>query len=203
MWMGYILFIIGKKPVKLPKLVVIGGWLLSTATALSLLLGIIPYYDPSFEMNPIASGVYAGFSKFLWGVVICWIIFACDKGYGGWVNTFLSWKAFIPLGRLTFCVYLSSFSVQYLLQLTIKQPMIFDMYILVRRSTLKIISVSSDEKIYGEISFYLQTNIFFSHVIMCFLVGFVLTMSFESPFLALEKLIFTPGGQAKKGVYTN
>jgi peptidoglycan/LPS O-acetylase OafA/YrhL len=132
MWMGYVLFQIGKKPVKLPKFVVIGGWLLSTATALSLLLGIMPYYDPSYTGSAIGAGVYAGLSRFVWGIVICWIIFACVKGYGGWVNAFLSWKAFIPLGRLTFCVYLSSFSVQALLQLTIKQPMLFGMYTMVR-----------------------------------------------------------------------
>jgi len=132
MWMGYALFKIGKRPVKLPKLAVVGGWMLSTCVALALLLGIIPYFDPKNEDSVVGSAFYAGLSRFSWGIVICWIIFACSKGYGGWVNSFLSWKAFVPLGRLTFCVYLSSMSVQYLIHYGLKQPMVFDMYHLVR-----------------------------------------------------------------------
>ena len=30
----------------------------------------------------------------------------CAKGYGGWVNDFLSWEAFGTLGKLTYCTYL-------------------------------------------------------------------------------------------------
>ncbi|ELT96272.1 hypothetical protein CAPTEDRAFT_85683, partial [Capitella teleta] len=34
------------------------------------------------------------------------LIFACTTGYGGLINTFLSWKFFIPLSRLTYIGYL-------------------------------------------------------------------------------------------------
>jgi len=35
---------------------------------------------------------------------------------------------------------------------------------------------------------------FFSHMVMSLLVGFVFTMAFESPFIALEKIIFGYAG---------
>ncbi len=131
--MGYLLFRLGRKKVHLPKLVVLIGWMLSTATALTLIFGVKADYDPDHVTNSVAAGFYAGLSRFVWGLVIVWIIFACVQGHGGWINDFLCWKVFIPLGRLSFCVYVSSLSVQYMLQLTLRQPVVFDKYHVVRR----------------------------------------------------------------------
>ena len=50
--------------------------------------------------------VYNCFSKTLWSLALGWIIFSCHKGYGGVVNSFLSWKAWIPLSKLTYAAYL-------------------------------------------------------------------------------------------------
>jgi len=128
MWMGYMLYRLGNKRVKLPKWTVPIAWAVSTATALTILLGVRSYYEPDDEGNPVGSAFYAGLSRFVWSIVICWIIFACVKGYGGWVNWFLSWKAFVPLGRLTYCVYLSSLTTQLLYQTTARLPFYFTMY---------------------------------------------------------------------------
>ena len=42
---------------------------------------------------------------------MCWLIFACHKGYGGVINRILSWEAFGPLAKLSFGVYLLHLSV--------------------------------------------------------------------------------------------
>ena len=67
----------------------------------------------------------------MWGIWVCWIILTCIAGYGGiiplffftctgtctkcidvtvfragFVNTFLSWNFFVPLGKLTYLGYL-------------------------------------------------------------------------------------------------
>lgn len=39
---------------------------------------------------------------------------------------------------------------------------------------------------------------FFSHLIMCFIVGFGLSMIFESPFIALEKVFMSA---PQRGIY--
>ncbi|KAI6186686.1 Oac-55 [Aphelenchoides besseyi] len=35
-----------------------------------------------------------------------WIVTSCFYGYGGPINAFLSWNAWLPLGRLTYSAYL-------------------------------------------------------------------------------------------------
>jgi peptidoglycan/LPS O-acetylase OafA/YrhL len=128
LWAGFILYKTANKRLRLPPWAVLGGWLLSTTTALAIIYGIIPWYDPEIEIHNGLGGFYAGFHRFAWGMVISWIVFACVRGYGGPVNTFLSWKVFMPLGRLTFCVYLISYSLQTLYHFSIRQPTVYDAY---------------------------------------------------------------------------
>jgi len=112
LWAGFLLYKTANQKIKLSKLVVMAGWLASTGIALATIYGIIPWFDPAVEVPKGLGAFYAGSHRFGWGIVISWIIFACSRGYGGPVNTFLSWKAFIPLGRLSFCAYLISYNLQ-------------------------------------------------------------------------------------------
>lgn len=41
-----------------------------------------------------------------WGLALAWITLACCTGYGGPINTVLSFRGFLPLSRLTYCAYL-------------------------------------------------------------------------------------------------
>ncbi|RUS90314.1 hypothetical protein EGW08_001912, partial [Elysia chlorotica] len=52
-------------------------------------------------------------AKPLWSLCVAWVILACVSGYGGVVNSFLSWTAWVPLSRLTFGVYLCHPMVMY------------------------------------------------------------------------------------------
>ena len=56
--------------------------------------------------------MYNCFSKTLWSLALGWVIFSCHKGYGGVVNSFLSWKAWIPLSKLTYAAYLIHLDLQ-------------------------------------------------------------------------------------------
>ena len=110
----------------------IAAWLISTGTCLAVLYGIYPWFDALNEIPRVEGMVYAGLNRFGWGVSVAWIIFACVKGYGGLINSFLSWKAFIPLGRLCFCVYLVSLHLQMILSFSQKQAMTFAPYNMVK-----------------------------------------------------------------------
>lgn len=163
-WLGVLLHKTRGKRVSIPKAVVPFLWLLSTAIALTLIFAIQPWFDPANKIPDVAGYFYAGLSRFAWGVVISWVIFACVKGHGGIVNRFLSWSVFMPLGRLCFCVYLTSIHLQSIFHSRLTVPIKWDNYTVV--------------------------NLFFSHMVMSYLVGFVCTMLFESPFIVLQKLIF-------------
>ncbi|XP_035714450.1 nose resistant to fluoxetine protein 6 [Folsomia candida] len=169
MWLGYILFKTKGKRVKLPYPIVALFWAISTVTALAVLYGIQDWFDPLAEIPKAPGLMYAGFSRFAWGISVAWIIFACVKGYGGLVNDFLSWKVFMPLGRLCYCAYLISLHLQMILHVSFKQPMAY--------------------------SEYSMLNFFFAHMVMSFLVGFFFTLTIETPFMQLEKILFEGGGR--------
>lgn len=161
---------------KLPKIVVILGWAASTAIAPTVLYGIQDWFDPKAEIPKFAGLAYAGLSRVAWGVAVAWVMFACIKGYGGLVNSFLSWSPFMPLGRLCYCVYLVSLHLQMILHIRFTQPMRYDTYT--------------------------QINYFFAHLLMSFTVGFFCTILFESPFMVLQKLIFE-GKRQNTGLSNN
>ena len=59
------------------------------------------------ELAPVAArAIYNGFHRLAWSLVLSWVIFACTKGLGGPINTFLSWRAWAPLARMSYCMYL-------------------------------------------------------------------------------------------------
>jgi len=130
-WLGWILYKTKGKKVTIPKPLVVVIYLAATATALSVLYGIFPYFEPDKEIPDVPRFLYAGFSRFAWATCVAWVIFSCVKGYGGPINAFLSWKIFIPLGRLGFCVFLVSLHLQMVLHLSFRQPITFENYSMV------------------------------------------------------------------------
>ena len=138
LWAGYFLYVIRKRrtPLKLPRWAVALGWALSTALALTILFSVRPFFDPAKEYKRLGSALYAGMHRFGWGMSVSWVVLACTMGHGGFVNTFLSWKVFIPLGRLSFCVYLISYWLQSLFYLSARQDVSYDLYTGVSRCAI-------------------------------------------------------------------
>ncbi len=73
------------------------------------------------DLSDAASAAYNAFHRLAWGVALSWLIFACHHGYGGFVDAFLSWEAFIPLGRIAFNVYLFHYNIAQAGGVTLKQ----------------------------------------------------------------------------------
>lgn len=42
----------------------------------------------------------------VWGICICWVIWACHFGYGGIINYFLSIKYFVTLSKIGYGIYM-------------------------------------------------------------------------------------------------
>ncbi|KAK7474886.1 hypothetical protein BaRGS_00033888, partial [Batillaria attramentaria] len=92
------------------KAVVCIGWVTAFATSTTLTLIT---YDENQHLLEDATGwsrtsrvVHETLQRPLWGLVVCWVVFACTTEHGGPINRFLSWRGFLPLSRLTYCVYL-------------------------------------------------------------------------------------------------
>lgn len=105
--LGFILHKYGGE-VKLTKMSAAAGWLVAAACSLAVLYGP---YDAQFGSRAATATVaeaaaFNSLSRLTWSLCLAWLIFACHSGYAGWINTMLSWKAFTPLARLSYCTYL-------------------------------------------------------------------------------------------------
>ena len=68
------------------------------------------FYNQHYP-GPFVDIVYGTFHRLAWGLCLSWVVLACQHGFGGFINDFLSWEGFAPLSRLTFVVYLLHQSV--------------------------------------------------------------------------------------------
>ncbi|XP_032794832.2 nose resistant to fluoxetine protein 6 [Daphnia magna] len=167
-WFGWYLHVTKQSEVRLAKLLVALGWTLSTIVALAIIYGLTPYVDRSQvpEISSAVSMTYGPLHRFAWGIVIGWIIFACSRGYGGFVNRILSWKGFVPLGRLTYCVYLIHYDYLNVFYAALRKQYYYTML--------------------G------QFTICFGVLLICFGLAFATAVTLEASFLNLEKLFFAP-----------
>ncbi|PSN45560.1 hypothetical protein C0J52_05793 [Blattella germanica] len=90
---------------------VVCGWLISITILIGVIQWLYQYEQVDYEYNVLDAALYFAIARPLWAVGIAWIIFACDSGYGGFVNTILGWNALLPLSRLTFSMYLVHFDI--------------------------------------------------------------------------------------------
>ncbi|KAK2142229.1 hypothetical protein LSH36_983g00109 [Paralvinella palmiformis] len=160
--LGYLLSHIPSRP-RIRVLWVIAGWLLAALCCLSALYGL---YGVSSNERVLPSGVnalYASVHRIVWALGVSWVIFACSTGYGGPVNTLLSWSGLVPLSRFTYMAYLI-------------HPMVIAW-------------------VYGtnEAPVYIcDTTIicmFVANLMLSYALAFILSVTLESPLIALEKLL--------------
>ena len=81
---------------------------MATGIGIGVIYGLetTEFLETGQEKTQIEANFYAGFHRFFWAVALSWIVFSCSKGYGGFVNRFLSWEVFLPLSRLSYTSYL-------------------------------------------------------------------------------------------------
>ena len=78
-----------------------------------------------------AAVTWAAFGRLAFAMGVSWVMFACITGYGGIINSFLSWPLFSPLSKLTYCTYLIHIDVIFLFFYSTKRPMYFSEYTIV------------------------------------------------------------------------
>ncbi|KAK3766954.1 hypothetical protein RRG08_059823 [Elysia crispata] len=158
---GYILYRTDCK-VYMSKVVVCLGWAVAWAVGLAVVYGLFENTNGHPVSTEVAA-LYNSLDRIAWGAAVCWVIFACATGYGGFINTLLSWKAFVPLSRLTYCTYL------------------------VHLLVIEYFFSSQRRHFYMD-----NTDVVFTFLgvlVMSMLVAFAASMAFEAPFMGLEKIL--------------
>lgn len=90
-----------KSPKGLSPKLNVALWL---ASCLGLFVTV--FGTPNGVLSVTATSFYVSFGHTLWGVWLMWILLSCSWGLAEPINKFLSFKALMPLSRLTYCVYL-------------------------------------------------------------------------------------------------
>ncbi|KAI8429706.1 hypothetical protein MSG28_000273 [Choristoneura fumiferana] len=153
-----------KCQVKMPYWLVAVGWPVSLAIIGSLIFGMVDGY---FEVWPTAFYVSVGHTA--WGLALAWVTIACCCGYGGLVNSVLSYRGLLPLSRLTYCAYLVHPTIMMYTCFLLDGP--FHL-----QNSMVIISYSG-------------------YAVMAFVTSFVISLAFEAPVVRLLKII--SGGTPK------
>ncbi|XP_042907473.2 nose resistant to fluoxetine protein 6 [Parasteatoda tepidariorum] len=147
------------------------GWILAVVRSLSSIYGL---YGPSESL--FVRSFYIGFHRVGWASAVGWVAYSCIAGNGGIINRFLSWKAFIPLGHLSFLAYL-----------------IHPLVMIYRNASLR-------ERVY-----YGQTELVFKYLVytlVSFFLAFIGYITVEKPFATLERLMSkTDSSETTKNAY--
>ena len=124
------------------------------------------------EIPIAARSLYNGLHRVGWGLAVGWVILACVKGAGGPVNTFLSWRAWAPLARMSYVMYL------------VHRPVI-DYY-----RTLPSYTVTVNHPM---VVYYLLWVLSVSA-----LIAYICVIGFEMPLTHMEKMLFGNLPQVKR-----
>ncbi|KAK6195849.1 hypothetical protein SNE40_001192 [Patella caerulea] len=159
---GYILYITSQK-IKIRKITALIIWFVAAASALAIVYGLYDYANGSVATKDVGA-FYNAVHRTIWGACVSWVVIACSTGYGGFVNTILSWEGFIPLSRLSYCAYLV-------------HPLVLFSFYYSSRKPLYLYDVG-------------MVYYFFGNMVASYAVAFIVSLAFEAPMMGLEKAIF-------------
>lgn len=126
------------------------GWGVAMGVLVAVLFGIAPYNyvaTPSEvpQMSTAEAVLYGGVHRAAWGAGVSWVIIACTWGYGGPVAYILEHPIWQPFSRLSYCIYLTSLPIQYVVMHSYKRLAYYSFYNKVQETAgvmLVIVAVS-------------------------------------------------------------
>lgn len=171
---GYILYAHRFIKFRLPAWGVILGWVVCLGTMLSVIFGPIHTTAAGYKPSVTEAVFYETFSRISWCLAIGWIVFACQTGYGGPINSILSFKMWAPFCRVTYCMYIVHFMVQTTIFGNLKTDVTFSNFNAVQE--------------------------FWASFGLSFCIAIVFVLAFESPILGLEKVFIRKGKSKSREV---
>ncbi|KAJ7986824.1 hypothetical protein DPEC_G00332400 [Dallia pectoralis] len=136
------------------------GWFCSLSV-MAVLVGLA-YILRDVPLQPSAPhALYQGLHRPLWAVAVTWIILACEEGFGGFINNILSLSLWVPLSNVSFACYLI-------------HPILIILYNGQQETPIH----------YTDMNFL---YLFLGHLILTLVIGYVLTVLVEKPFLFLRR----------------
>lgn len=105
---------------------VLSGWICSAALIYAVVFGPFRLQQLTAPVEVVEDGIYKALGPLAWAIGVSWVIYACHFGYGGLVNSFLSFPIWQPCARLTYAIYLSHFVIQTVIAASTRTPVYFN-----------------------------------------------------------------------------
>jgi peptidoglycan/LPS O-acetylase OafA/YrhL len=102
-----------------------------------------------------SNALFFSSNRNVWALFIVWFIFALDCGTLKRLGDFLSHKLWMPLGKLSYSIYMTHTLVQMALIVSQKQPTNFDVFRMVKQ-------IITNNEIWKFITFNFSQEFFFS-----------------------------------------
>ncbi|XP_063906158.1 O-acyltransferase like protein-like [Zophobas morio] len=120
LFFGYLLQL---QSVKIPKNLNTFLLFVSLLSLVKLIVNQLEFFEGEYDVYRAA--LWNGLARPAWSLAICYIIFSCATGNGGYINSFLSHYVFRVLGELTYSLYMVHGGIQMILFSSTKQTLIF------------------------------------------------------------------------------
>ncbi|XP_022104486.1 nose resistant to fluoxetine protein 6-like isoform X2 [Acanthaster planci] len=168
---GYIFYRLNGQPFKMNKWVNVIMWIAAVGAGLAIIYG--PFRSDGEPLPQYAAVMYTTLSRAGFAVAVGWVTFSCVVGYGGPVNSFLSWSFWTPLSRINFCAYL------------LHTNLIYTFY--------------SSAKSQYHFTYLMMASTVISNTVLSYAAAFILAIGVEGPVMGLEKALLgrRVGGKKK------
>jgi peptidoglycan/LPS O-acetylase OafA/YrhL len=170
---GWLLHRLRDQPkLKLSPFLVTWIWAVAGTVGALVIYGLHPYegetLNPDSDISMTLRVVYGGLHRVAWSVCLGWVILASVKHSGGPINSILSWHAWVPLARLSYCIYL--------------------VHLKVMPFTMSLPSFS--------VHYTHALGVYWVLAMLCLsiFVAYIMVILFEAPIVHLEKIVFASFG---------
>lgn len=106
-------------------------WVLMLTGFASVFISNYPLQQLDDKSPALWHGIYSGCSRVIWPTSLGILIFICSKGYGSFINWFLSWPEWRPISHLSYAIYILHFPIMCLVMLTIRKSQFFSNFVMV------------------------------------------------------------------------
>uniref|UniRef100_A0A915B9T3 Acyltransferase 3 domain-containing protein n=1 Tax=Parascaris univalens TaxID=6257 RepID=A0A915B9T3_PARUN len=121
--------------------------------------------DPEKSDWPVYQVTFTAMHRIIWALSISWLIYACQKGFGGLLNAFLSMRIFLPLSSACYALYLGHIYAIFAIYMSSSFPIHYD-------------------------GFITLLNYYWKHLSLCYFIAISILICIEMPALHIVKILF-------------